>query len=169
MLLRVSQHLLVVQIRLFYPELLHPAFGVIRSIVKDSTDTETGDSAVVFLDSDGLVSAHAQINPVQCHVLCSSTEQFMLGRSDACMDTLQVGALTRNASDSPSPNNPGNDILEDGRWHMVTLSSLYDDTRGYAMFIDGKLTAVLNGNQTYTGVQLNGCRQSSPFILLSLT
>lgn len=49
----------VVQIRLFYPELLHPAFGVIRSIVKDSTDTETGDAAVVFLDSDGLVSTHA--------------------------------------------------------------------------------------------------------------
>lgn len=43
------------QIRLFYPEALHPAFGVVRAIVKDSTDTETGDSAVVFLDSDGLV------------------------------------------------------------------------------------------------------------------
>ncbi len=52
----------IVQIRLFYPELLHAAFVIIRSIVKDSTDNEIGDSAVVFLDSDGLVCTHAQIN-----------------------------------------------------------------------------------------------------------
>jgi hypothetical protein len=45
------------QIRFFYPELLHPAFGVFRAIVKDSTDTETGNSAVVFLDSDDEVPA----------------------------------------------------------------------------------------------------------------
>ena len=43
------------QIRLFYPELDHPAFGVIRAIAKDNTDTETGPSASVFLDSDNLV------------------------------------------------------------------------------------------------------------------
>lgn len=44
------------QIRMFYPELDHPAFGVVRAIVKDNTDTETGPSAAVFLDSDNLVS-----------------------------------------------------------------------------------------------------------------
>ncbi|EIE21984.1 hypothetical protein COCSUDRAFT_56427 [Coccomyxa subellipsoidea C-169] len=107
------------QIRMFFPELLHPAFGVIRAIAKDTTDTETEDSAVVFLDSDGL-----------------------------------VGALTRNASE-PSPTDAGRGILQDGKWHMVTLSSLYDGTRGYAMFIDGRLTAVLNGNQSYTDASGN--------------
>ncbi len=44
---------------MFFPELLHPAFGVIRAIAKDTTDTETEDSAVVFLDSDGLVTREA--------------------------------------------------------------------------------------------------------------
>lgn len=63
---------------------------------------------------------------------------------------LQVGALTRNATDSPSTD-AAYGILSDGKWHMITLSSLYDNTRGYAMFVDGKLTAVLNGNETYTG------------------
>ena len=43
------------QIRMFYPELDHPAFGVIRSIAKDNTDTETGPSSAVFLDSDNMV------------------------------------------------------------------------------------------------------------------
>ena len=46
------------QIRLFYPELDHPAFGVIRAIAKDNTDTETGPSASVFLDSDNLVRCY---------------------------------------------------------------------------------------------------------------
>ena len=49
----------------------------------------------------------------------------------------------------------GTGMLQDGKWHMITLSSLYDGTRGYAMFIDGKLTAVLNGNQSYTGMILH--------------
>jgi len=40
------------QIRFFYPELDHPAFGVVRAIAKDDTDTETGAAATVFLDSD---------------------------------------------------------------------------------------------------------------------
>ena len=43
------------QIRFFYPELDHPAFGVMRAIAKDGTDTETGSFAVVFLDSDNMV------------------------------------------------------------------------------------------------------------------
>ena len=43
------------QIRFFYPELDHPAFGAMRAIAKDGTDTEDGPSAVVFLDSDNTV------------------------------------------------------------------------------------------------------------------
>lgn len=46
------------QIRFFYPELDHPAFGVMRAIAKDGTDTESGSSAVVFLDSDNMVGLH---------------------------------------------------------------------------------------------------------------
>ena len=50
------------QIRLFYPELDHPAFGVMRAIAKDGTDTETGSSAVVFLDSDNMASMSSPVS-----------------------------------------------------------------------------------------------------------
>ena len=51
------------QIRFFYPELDHPAFGVMRAIAKDGTDTETGSSAVVFLDSDNMASLTPSVFP----------------------------------------------------------------------------------------------------------
>ncbi len=41
---------------MFYPELQHPAFGVIRAILKDSTDNMTGTPSLVFLDSDDEVT-----------------------------------------------------------------------------------------------------------------
>ena len=44
------------QVRIFYPEVGHPAFGAVRAIVKDSTDNETGAASLVFLDSDNQVS-----------------------------------------------------------------------------------------------------------------
>ena len=44
-----------VQVRLFFPELGHPAFGVIRAIVKDSADAYNATGAESFLDSDGEV------------------------------------------------------------------------------------------------------------------
>ena len=43
------------QVRFFYPEMQHQAFGVIRAILKDSTDNETGAASLVFLDSDNEV------------------------------------------------------------------------------------------------------------------
>lgn len=47
---------MVSQVRMFYPELQHPAFGVIRAILKDSTDNMTGTPSLVFLDSDDEVT-----------------------------------------------------------------------------------------------------------------
>ena len=46
----------------------------------------------------------------------------------------------------------GQVILQDGKWHMLTLTTLWDGTPGYAMLVDGQLAGVLNGNYTYTGV-----------------
>ena len=62
----------------------------------------------------------------------------------------QVGQLTRNGT-SPALDF-GQAILQDGAWHMLTLTTLYDGTPGYAMFLDGQLTAELNGNTSYTGI-----------------
>ena len=67
------------QIRLFYPELDHPAFGVIRAIAKDNTDTETGPSASVFLDSDNLVRMHKAQQDI-----CSLQAHLPHGMQDTC-------------------------------------------------------------------------------------
>ncbi|DBB09176.1 TPA: hypothetical protein ACH3X3_007776 [Trebouxia sp. C0006] len=45
------------QIRLYYPETGHPAYGVIRALVKDSTDTSNRGS---YTDSDGRVGVNYQ-------------------------------------------------------------------------------------------------------------
>ena len=70
----------------------------------------------------------------------------------ACLSrhrSLQVGQLTRNFTDQAIAL--GQVMLQDAKWHMVTLTTLWDGTPGYAMMIDGQLAAVLNGNYTYTG------------------
>ena len=40
---------------MYMPEASSPAFGVVRSLVKDSTDNGTSSAAFSFLDSNGLV------------------------------------------------------------------------------------------------------------------
>ena len=45
----------------------------------------------------------------------------------------------------------GQVILQDAKWHMLTLTTLWDGTPGYTMLVDGQLAGVLNGNYTYTG------------------
>ena len=63
---------------------------------------------------------------------------------------MQVGQLVRNFTDQAVAL--GQVILQDGKWHMLTLTTLWDGTPGYAMLVDGQLTGVLNGNYTYTGI-----------------
>ena len=43
------------QVQLYIPETNTAAFGVVRAIVKDSSDNGTSPSAFSFLDSNGLV------------------------------------------------------------------------------------------------------------------
>ena len=62
---------------------------------------------------------------------------------------MQVGQLVRNFTDQAVAL--GQVILQDGKWHMLTLTTLWDGTPGYAMLVDGQLAGVLNGNYTYTG------------------
>ncbi|KAK9823790.1 hypothetical protein WJX72_005525 [[Myrmecia] bisecta] len=102
------------QIRLFYPEMSHPVFGVVRAIVKDSLSANLGAPSQSFLDSDGL-----------------------------------VGALTRPAT-FPA-RQAGQLLLQDGKWHMVTLTTHTDSSAGFEMWIDGALVASESANQTYTG------------------
>ena len=43
------------QINLYVPETQHNSFGVVRSLVTDSQDNNTGATAQTFIDSDGQV------------------------------------------------------------------------------------------------------------------
>ena len=45
-----------VQVRLFYPETGSSSFGVIRAIVKDTSDMDSGNSSQTWLDSNGQVT-----------------------------------------------------------------------------------------------------------------
>lgn len=73
---------------MFLPEDAHPAHGLLRSVVKDSTDPDTN----VFVDSDG----HVNDNTPRVN------ETFL--------------------------NMP----LTNGNWHMATLTSRPNGTRGRA-------------------------------------
>ena len=46
---------MVVQVQLYFPQFGHPAYGIVRAIVKDSSDDYEGLSSITFLDSDGRV------------------------------------------------------------------------------------------------------------------
>ena len=46
---------LCAQIRLYFPQLGHSGFGIIRALVRDSYDRGSGPSTRTFLDSDGLI------------------------------------------------------------------------------------------------------------------
>ena len=59
---------------------------------------------------------------------------------------MQVANLARNFSnEAPIPD------LNDGAWHMLTLTSQPDGSLGYRMYIDGTLEGQLDGNQSYIG------------------
>jgi hypothetical protein len=45
-------------VQIYLPERAHDAHGVVRAIVKDSTDTYTEGEPQMFLDSDGQVTVH---------------------------------------------------------------------------------------------------------------
>lgn len=93
------------QVGIYLPDAGHPAYGLVRAILKDSTDSST---YLVFLDSDGMVDSNA------------------------------------NRSTAARPHD-----VNDGSWHMITLTTLADGQPGYALFVDG----VLGGALTQSSVQ----------------
>ena len=43
------------QVRLYFPQLGHPGFGIFRALVRDSYDKASEPNTRTFLDSDGLI------------------------------------------------------------------------------------------------------------------
>lgn len=57
-LVELAVHALA-QVKLYFPEAGYPGFGLIRAMVKDSTDAYQEGASRVWLDSDGLVGVSA--------------------------------------------------------------------------------------------------------------
>merc|ERR1711887_420991 len=81
------------QLHVYLPEISHPAHGVARVILKDSTDEYEGERSETYLDSDGLIS------------------------------------------DNDARDTPGHVDLEDGQWHMLTVTTRPDGGDGCAIFL----------------------------------
>ncbi|GAB4817823.1 hypothetical protein N2152v2_004869 [Parachlorella kessleri] len=92
------------QVQLYIADKDHPAYGLVRAIVKDESDTT---NALVYLDSDGRVNDNSN----------------------------RTGREPRPHAD-----------LNDGRWHMITLSTFPNDTKGYTLFVDGREVGSLASN-----------------------
>jgi hypothetical protein len=45
----------------------------------------------------------------------------------------------------------GQAILQDGNWHMATITTLAGGVNGYSLYIDGYLAGTLDGNNSYIG------------------
>ncbi|KAK9917704.1 hypothetical protein WJX75_007350 [Coccomyxa subellipsoidea] len=85
------------QVHVYLPENGHPATGLVRTIVKDSTNLDTSS----FLDSDG------------------------------------------HYGDNTARNQLNSNPVDDGAWHMVTVTTHQDGTAGFQVYIDGNLAASL--------------------------
>jgi hypothetical protein len=48
----------------------------------------------------------------------------------------------------------GRSLLQDGDWHMATISTLPGGVKGYRLALDGQLVASFNGNFSYIGGDL---------------
>ncbi len=102
------------QVAIYFPEQQHPRYGVVRAVIKDTSNENNSSTAEqqVYLDSDDLVSDN--VNPA--------------------------------VSSIPNP-------MADGKWHMVTISTHADKTKGYLLFLDGvEVGDMLQGNDTGMGM-----------------
>ena len=84
------------QVQAFVPEASHPAHGVIRTIVKDATDSAT----VSFLDSDGRYN--------------DNTARDLTGHVDTDDGRWHMYTLTTFASEGDGPRKPGYLVYIDG-------------------------------------------------------
>ena len=52
------------QAEIYIPTIASSTFGIVRAYQKDGTDVETGNAAVIYIDSDGIVAQNALDAPV---------------------------------------------------------------------------------------------------------
>lgn len=97
------------QVALYLPNKGHPAYGVVRAIVADASDSGPD---LFYLDSDGTLGSD----------------------------------LTKEAR----PRATQHADVNDGAWHMITLSTLVNGTKGYALFVDGAWVGELRPGMTTT-------------------
>lgn len=104
------------QISIYVPEEQHPRYGVVRAVIKDTSNEDNSTSAgqQIYLDSDGLVSdnVHPSVssnpNPVadgNWHMVTISTHADMTTGFDLYLDGAPVGdMLQANYTGTCSPH-----------------------------------------------------------------
>lgn len=72
------------QVHVYMPQVSHPNFGILRTIVKDSNDYDTGPPSVVYMDSGGgrREGGPAAAHPLQC---CTAVQDHHSAHSCAAV------------------------------------------------------------------------------------
>ena len=117
----------------------HPAYGYVRAFVKDSNDVT---SELSFLDSDGQVNSNEPRAGLPEH-----------GGEHACAVPgarhARPGLSCAGRGARAAPLNPAAPAakpllclahadVNDGAWHMITLSTFANGTEGYRLYVDGR-------------------------------
>ncbi len=157
------------------PETLNEGFGVVRTLVRDSTDAPQASGAETFLDSDNTVGKDAGSNQSTVDTLLvrpsSSTPvsvspptaewprawdwclQHASGEVDPDQQMMWCCSC-RNTVRSAWKYSTGQTKrcrrAQDGGWHMIGLTTHPFGGKGYQMYLDGALVADMAANGSYT-------------------
>ena len=165
----------MVQVQILLPETLNEGFGVVRTLVRDSTDAPQAAGAETFLDSDGTVSQDAVANQ-------STVDALLVRPSSSALVSVyllpaqwphELDSWLRHASDEVDPESIIDVALlvadismqrmhsmrgetrrccwqtQDGGWHMIGLTTHPSGGKGYQMYLDGALVADMAADGTY--------------------
>ena len=104
------------QVSIYFPEQQHPRFGILRAVVKDTTDENNSSSRgqMVYLDSDGKVANNIATpdlnrpNPLtdgRWHMVTITTQPdlstgFLLFLDGIVVGTMRRGTYTGDADDN---------------------------------------------------------------------
>ena len=179
--------LLALQVRLYFPggatnSPADPYAGILRAVVKDSTDLYAGESSVTFLDSNGDVSlppANLGLPPLNlvasdkpcppsdmpwnaAYVVGERWQYMTHGRADSTLGMRSQCYSLRwscnlqvsNTARTGGASQQQSANLADGQWHMVTLTTHPEGGKGFQLYVDGSLAGQMIPGIQYTGISL---------------
>ena len=129
------------QLHVYLPEMDHPGFGVIRTIVKDDDDVYEGIHSETFLDSDGITSSnqerdvpgHIDVDDDTWHMVTVSTRPDGEDGYAVYLDGLLAASNFLPGPDRTAPNgmpfhvDGGGPMFLDGRIYLCGRSDLHKE------------------------------------------